>query len=129
MFLKEENIKKGISKDIKNIMANREIEIEYDGLSYKLGYSRATIQRMERNGFSLKYIENAPMTYIPMLFEGAFLLHCKKTKIEKIREIYNNLEGKEDLIPELATIYAESMATLMEEPSENSTKKASWKVI
>lgn len=110
-------------------MANREIEIEYEGLNYKLGFSRATIRQLESKGFSLNKVENAPMTYIPMLFEGSFLLHHKKVKIEKVNEIFRNIENKEDLIPELAKIYAESMATLMDEPEENATKKASWKIV
>lgn len=127
MFLKEE-IEKDISKGIKN-MANREIEIEYDGLTYKLGYSRATIRQMERAGFNINKIDESPVTYIPMLFEGAFLLHHKKVKQEKVNEIFKNLENKEDLLPELGKIYMESMSTLMDEPDENSAKKASWKIV
>lgn len=110
-------------------MANREIEIEYEGITYKLGFSRATIRSMESQGFVMSRISEQPMTYVPMLFNGAFLLHHKKAKQEKVNEIFNNIENKEELIPALGTLYAEAMATLMDEPTEDATKKASWKIV
>lgn len=109
-------------------MANREIEIEYDGITYKLGFTRATIRSMESQGFVMQKIAEQPVTYVPMLWNGAFLLHHKKIKQEKVNEIFNNIENKEDLIPTLASLYAEAMSTLMDEPTEDSTKKATWKI-
>ena len=108
-------------------MANREIKFEYDGLEYSLGFSRRTIRMMDSNQFTLDKMAEYPNTYMPMLFEGAFLLHHRKEKSEKIREIYKHIEDKQGLITELAKIYDEATATLMEEPEEGDPKKVSWK--
>lgn len=109
-------------------MANREIEIEYEGITYKLGFSRATIRTMESQGFVIQKLTEQPVTYIPMLFSGAFLLHHRKIKQEKVNEIFNNIENKEELVPALGSLYADAMSSLMDEPSEDSTKKATWKI-
>lgn len=108
-------------------MANREIKFEYEGIEYRLGFTRATIKIMESNGFMLEKVSNFPNTYMPLLFEGAFLLHHKKEKVEKIREIYKHIEDKSGLITTLINIYQEATATLLEEPEEGDTKKVSWK--
>lgn len=120
--------KKGISKDIKN-MANREIEVEYEDITYKLGYTRATVRMMEQQGFNISKVADAPMTYIPMLFEGAFYLHHRRIKQEKVNEIFKNLENKDELVTELGKLYIESVSSLMDEPEEDSSKKASWKMV
>lgn len=109
-------------------MANREIKITYEGMEYRLGFSRATVRSMERNGFNLDKVQDAPVTMIPLLFSGSFLLHHKRVKEEKINEIFNHIENKDDLVSTLAELYIEAVSTLMEDPDEGDSKKATWEV-
>lgn len=104
------------------------LTINYDGEKYTLGYTRATIRTMEKAGFNIANIENAPVSTYEDLFAGAFLMRHRRIKGEKISEIFNHISDKEGLISKLAEMYYESLSTLMEEPSENDPKKATWEV-
>lgn len=106
-------------------MANKQISFAYEDMEYTLEFSRNTVRQMERGGFRFDKISEEPATYIPMLFEGAFLLHHKRVKSEKISEIFKNIQAKDELIPKLATMYQEALSTLMEDP-EDDAKKVTW---
>lgn len=102
------------------------IVINYDGEKYTLGYTRATIRSMEKAGFNIRNFDNATVTTCEDLFAGAFLMRHRRIKAEKISEIYNHVEHKEDLMAKLIEMYSEALSTLMEEPDENDSKKATW---
>lgn len=102
------------------------IVINYDGEKYTLGYTRATIRNMEKAGFNISNIDTATVTTCEDLFAGAFLMRHRRTKADKISEIYKHIEHKEELIAKLAEMYYEALSTLMEEPDENDSKKATW---
>lgn len=104
------------------------LTITYDDEKYTLGYTRATIRQMERVGFNIGKMETAPVSTAEDLFMGAFLMRHRKLKPEKISEIYKHIEDKEGLLTKLIEMYQESVSTLMEEPEENDTKKATWEV-
>lgn len=107
-------------------MANKQIKFTYDDMEYTLEYSRSVIRTMERNGFKFDKIGDEPATYIPMLFEGAFLMHHRRTKTETINEIYKHIPNKDEFLPKLIVMYQEAVSTLMEEPEEDDAKKVAW---
>ena len=81
---------------------------------------------MERNGFVLNDIDTKPQTMIPMLFQGAFLMHHPRIKEEQTNTIYRSLADKEGLLTELISCYRSTMETLFEEPEEEE-KKVQWR--
>ncbi len=107
-------------------MSNKQISFTYEDMKYTLEYSRNTVRLMERSGFRFDKLSDEPATYIPMLFEGAFLLHHKRIKSEQINEIFKHIQAKDELMPKLAVMYQEAVSTLMAEPDEEDSKKVTW---
>ena len=105
----------------------KQIMITYNDEDYILEYTRATAKIMERNGFDVNEISSKPNIQIPMLFQGAFLCHHKRTKEETIDAIFKKLTNKEDLIAKLVEMYAETVTTLLEDPDPEQGN-VSWKV-
>ena len=102
------------------------IEFTYEDKDYVLEFTKRTVKQMESTGFSLDKLADKPMTYLPELFKGAFLVHHKEVKQEKIAEIYSHLTDKEALIGKLMEIYNDPINAMMEEPTEEE-KKVNWK--
>lgn len=94
------------------------IKFTFEGHDYELGYSRKTIQIMENAGFSARAVEDKPMTLLPQLFSGAFLLNHKHTKQELIDRILENLSDKDGLYAKLIELYNEPLQALFEEPEK-----------
>ena len=101
------------------------ITINYEGVDYKLEFTRKTVQEMEDYGFNVKEIGTKPMTMLPTLFEGAFLAHHRMKNNQVVKEIFDKLEDKEGLMTKLAEMYNEPLDTLFDEP-EPSEKNAKW---
>ena len=94
------------------------INFEYNGKSYTLEYTRASVRTMEETGFKAADIVDKPMTVLPALFSGAFLAHHKFEKRNVIDEIYTKMTDKQLLIEKLGEMYTETVNTLFDEPSE-----------
>lgn len=94
----------------------KQIKINYEGTEYTLEYTRKSIETMERQGFNINRIVDAPMTTLPKLFSGAFLAHHKFVKQEVVDEIYAQLGDKEGLINKLSEMYNEPIQSLLEDP-------------
>ncbi|MDY3779310.1 MAG: DUF5055 domain-containing protein [Candidatus Limousia pullorum] len=108
---------------------SKTLNINYEGKSYTLEFTRRTVAEMERKGFVSSEITTKPMTTLPALFAGAFLAHHRGVTQDTTDKIYAKLTNKEDLIGKLAEMYNEPIMTLMEEPEEsegNLTWTASW---
>lgn len=104
----------------------KKIEFEFDGELYTLEYSRRTITTMERNGFILDQIGEKPQTMIPMLYQGAFLMHHPRIKEEQMNTIFKNLTEKDELLEELIECYRSTLEYLFDEPEEEE-KKVKWR--
>lgn len=107
----------------------KQIKFTFNGNEYTLEYTRKSIEAMERQGFNISKISEAPMTTLPTMFAGAFIAHHKFVKRETIDAIYEKLTNKEELIGKLAEMYNEPIAALMEEPKEsegNLTWDTNW---
>lgn len=89
-----------------------------NGTDYCLEYTKRTVKMMEDKGFAPSRILEAPMTYLPELFAGAFLAHHRFTKKETIDEIYEAMGGKRELVNILIEMYNEPISALTEDADE-----------
>lgn len=105
------------------------IQIEYKDEVYTLGFSRRTIQQMEKQGFVLEEVMSKPATLVPMFFKGAFLMHHPRIREEVVNEIFKNLPNKDDLLVALIEEYQAPLNAMFDEPDETDEKKGSWKKI
>lgn len=107
----------------------KQLRITYKEKEYVLEFNRKTVTQMEKNGFIAAEVESKPMSTLPALFEGAFLMHHRFEKKEVINDIFAHMTNKEDLIGKLAEMYNEPIMALVEEPEEsegNASWTASW---
>lgn len=112
-------------------MANA-IKLTYDKQTYELTFTRETVRQMEASGFDIQaFVQGTkPGTMNFMLFEGAFAARNRKMKRKVISEIYDHLEGKSELLPVLAELYAATLDTLVDSAAESDDgKKVTWEAI
>ena len=108
---------------------SKQLNFNYKGTDYTLEYTRRTVEQMEREGFVADDFKVKPMITLPTLFAGAFKAHHRFVKPEIIEDIYSKMTNKADLISKLVEMYNETMATLFDDPAENSenlTWTQSW---
>lgn len=102
------------------------LTFDYQGNTYTLEFTRKSVQQMERNGFIITELGDKPMTFLPTLFEGAFIAHHKFLKKQIIDEIYSKLTDKGALFDTLLEMYQYPIETLMnDEPDEGNA--IAWK--
>lgn len=101
------------------------IEFNVDGEHYTLGYTRNTIRQMEQSGFNINELNAKPMTLIPRLWAGAFLMNHKREKQERINHIWNRMDRKDELVEKLTDMYLDAMSTIIEE-EETDSPKIEW---
>jgi hypothetical protein len=70
------------------------IRFEYEGTAYELYFTRATVKRMEKDGFVLSDLKDKSMNTILDLFAGAFQARHRFTKRPEIEKIYDALRKK-----------------------------------
>jgi len=105
----------------------QKIEFDYENEHYVLEFSRNVIKQMEASGFIVSELDIKPMIRIPQLFEGAFIMHHKRERKEKINEIYSHITKKDELIQKLTEMYYEAMTSLIDDEGiENDPKKIEW---
>lgn len=103
------------------------ITITYEEQKFTLEYTRKTIATMERRGFNINKVSEAPMSMLPALFEGAFLAHHSRLNKDYIEKIFNSVPKKEELIGVLADMYSDPLVAMFDEP-EDAEGNASWEV-
>lgn len=96
-----------------------------NGNKYVLEYNRKSVEVMERSGFSLSKLTEMPVTMLPALFAGAFMVHNKKMSSETIDKIYAKLPDKDKLSAVLVGMYNETVSTLLDDP-EDAEGNATW---
>lgn len=105
-----------------------------EGREYTLEFSRKTVARVESAGFDANKMDSAPMTMLPLLFWGAFLMHHPYMKQEDTNRIlFDGLHGLSTEEAEyLGKLYSEPFKTLIagedEGKTENPTRKMSVKI-
>ena len=89
------------------------IKFEYEGQQYTLEYTRDSVCKMEDRGFDPESYNTKRISFVRELFAGAFIAHHSNLPMKKIDEIYDSLEGKDELLAKLAEMYAEPVNTLV----------------
>lgn len=102
------------------------IQFTYEGTDYTLEFTRRTVGEMERDGFRISEIGDKPMTLLPQFFAGSFRAHHRNVKQSTIDSIYGRLPDKAMLLEKLVEMYNEPLATLTDEP-EDESKKVEWR--
>lgn len=102
---------------------SKTIKFTHNEEEYILEYTRASIVKMEGDGYSMSDMQTKPFTMLPLLFKYAFYAHHKKTSDKKIKELYNLFTNKQDLVAKLAEMISDTFETLFEEPEEKNAIK------
>lgn len=106
------------------------IRLSHKEKTYILEYTRNNAMMIERNGFSLEKLTDQPNVQIPLLVRGAFLMHHQKLKEKTIWEIFEAQKDKSGLITALATMYQETVTSLVgDEDEEVDEKNATWELV
>lgn len=103
----------------------KQILFTHNGTDYTLEFTRASIQKLEARGFDISEVKKKPMTYLPLIFAGAFVAHHPFVKKEVVDDIFNQMKDKETLFDKLATMYNDPMEAMMENEG-NLEWKATW---
>lgn len=103
------------------------ITIEYNGESYKLGFTRDSIKRMEDRGFDFSKAEQKQISSMFELVEGAFRTYTPRITTDKIMEVWGALKGKDELYKALMEMFKEPLMVL-NDPEEDQGN-ASWKIV
>lgn len=104
------------------------IKLVHKDKEYILEFSRNTAKAIEERGFNLELIVNQPNKMIPLLVQGAFMKNHPTLKQVKLDEIYMAQTQKGGLIEALATMYAETVNSLLGNDEEEG-KNATWEMI
>lgn len=94
------------------------------GNKYRLEYTKNTIVRMERAGFSLGKFNESPVTMTTLLVQGAFAANHPSVKPATVDKIYDSLKNKEAFLEKLIEMYSEHSDKIVEEG--NAEWEANW---
>ena len=104
------------------------INLTHNNKEYTLEFSRQSVKTMEQQGFVLDELTAKPMTMLPMLFQGAFIMHHRGIKRKEMDEIYKNIKDRSALMEALMEMYAETLSTLMDDDAE-AEGNVSWALV
>lgn len=104
------------------------IQFAYKNTDYILEFNRRTASETEKLGLALSEISDKPATMVPILFSGAFRLHHKGIRQQLVDEIFAWMNHKDELVPALAEMYAESVNSLLgnDGEDEGDAGNANW---
>ena len=106
------------------------IEFNYEDKDYVLEYNREAIKYMEQRGFSLDKFTDAPASMMDIAFEALFLKNHKQTSMGKIKEIYEKIGNKKELMTNIWTMVSDSYNELFDDNEEEGDgKNISWKTV
>ncbi len=105
---------------------NSNITFEYEGKKYTLEYTRASIKKMEAQGFDINKLESAPMTMIDLVIKGSFLANHSYLTEGELDDILAHLTNKNGLLEVLSGMIGETYESLLEDPSDDE-KNIIWK--
>ena len=97
------------------------IKLDYQGKSYKLEFTRSSVELMERRGIHIGEVQNAPLTVMEAIFYGAFLANHRSIRRELTDEIFSAkredgkllLGNRTKLVTRLTEMYNDVIGTLM----------------
>lgn len=92
----------------------KQIYIKSNGKEYILEYNRKIVKQMEAAGFEITKLMDKPVTMIPLLFSGAFLMHNPSVTEAQKEKMYDELNNKDEFIEALSDLYSECVTTLFD---------------
>ena len=97
---------------------------------YTLEFNRRTVARTEAAGLNIDKLEDAPMTMIPLLFWGAFLMHHPHmTKDQTDRILFDGLGGlAPDELTCLGNLHAAPFNTLISADEKSNPRRMAVKM-
>lgn len=101
----------------------KQLTFTYQDVDYTLEFNRATVRRMERNGFDASAAEASPMSAIYDLFAGAFQAHHRNVDSKKITDIFNHIGDIGEWAEDLLEMYKEPFETLADGDKEGEIKR------
>lgn len=97
---------------------------EKDGKKYKLQYNRASIVRMERDGFNIEKIKTEPISTITCLYRGAFYMNNPSLTDDEIDAIVDDIDCGEEFTKALVELYGEALNSIV--GTSKQTKNFKW---
>lgn len=94
------------------------IKFSNNGNDYCLAFTKASVKAMEDRGFSPSKILEAPVTYLPELFYGAFRANHPYINRKIVDQIFEDMENKSELVNILIEMYNEPIKALTEEKGD-----------
>lgn len=101
------------------------ISVEYNGNPYRFGFTRATAQAAEREGFIPGQVMDKPNLMIPIMTYHAATTYQKKIKRNKVEKIVDSIrEDKEGFLSALVDEYVATTSSLFDDSEQGN---ATWK--
>lgn len=104
----------------------KSITINWHGTDYTMEFNRKSVIGMEALGFEPRMLSSRPNTMIPLIVQGAFLMHHPNMMQETAMAIFADQSDKVGLITALTEMYNEPGTVLLEEPDEDKAKNSTW---
>ena len=98
---------------------------EENGREYTLEFNRKTVVKTEQAGLDINKMDGLPMTMIPILFWGAFLMHQPyMTREQTDKILFDALGGlSAEELTKLGTLYAVPFQTLISSDGESANPR------
>jgi len=96
----------------------KQLNITHDENKYTLEFNRRVVANLEDRGLNIETLFAKPIKSFPMLFASAFQMHHKHLNSEITDEIFETINDKETFLSNLIEMYSDTMATVLEEPTE-----------
>ena len=102
------------------------IKYKYEDKEFLLEFDRASVEFLEKTGFSLTEFSSKIATMQPLLFRGAFVKNYKFEKGLNYDKMWDSVKNKQGLTNALLEMVAETYQSLM---ADNEEGNENWEVI
>lgn len=96
-----------------------QITFDYNGKHYCLEYTRATVQMMEAAGFNPNDIDQKPALRLEQMWAGAFLKNHRNVSDRVIRDLFDKMCKRAQLMSVLKDMIAETYNSLIPDEDES----------
>lgn len=103
------------------------IRLTYKDETYILEFTRRSVQTMEKQGFKIDGLDEAPISTCSDLFAGAFLANHRLVKRSLIDEIFEAQNAKGALLKKLTEMYMETYSFLAD-TAEDTADNPTWTI-
>lgn len=104
-----------------------------DGTGYTLQFNRSCVKKLEAKGFSIDAVvsmdqdsTNGVLTSLEQLVCGAFEMHHPDMSDEERLGVWYELQGKEELLPLVISLFTATIRALTADPTKSRMK---WSLV